>query len=47
MTLTVLFLIVAIVCFLIRGLQVKTGKVDLGYIGWAFVFCAVLTTFIH
>jgi hypothetical protein len=47
MTITVLCLVIAIVCFFIRGLSVKTGQVDLGYIGWAFVFCAVLSTLIR
>ncbi len=47
MTVTVVLLILAAICFFVRGLAVKTGQIDLGYIGWGLVICAVLSTLIR
>jgi hypothetical protein len=35
-TLSVIFLIVAIVCFILQAIGVPTGKVSIGWVGMAF-----------
>ncbi len=42
MSIHLLFLIVAIACFLLKGFQVNTGRFDLWPIGWAFVVASLL-----
>jgi len=42
MSVHVLFLVVAVICFLIKGFSVNTGRVDLWPTGWAFVVAALL-----
>lgn len=42
MSIHILFLIVAVLCFLLKGFGVNTGRVDLWPIGWAFVVASLI-----
>ena len=44
MSIHVILLLIAILCFLLKGFGARTGSIDLWPIGWAFVILSLIVT---